>query len=201
LRINAANVPAQRGAATLRQKGIFPAMHAYTEPQKAVSAQDYSSKNIPSPKSSQVNFVTPTRVQTAYTPAPITTSASQQKPSYETDFKKQELSGFFQYAAMELANNKPHQAIEKSLISRGASPEIAKTMVHDAKYVIKKARREKYKKQMIRGLLWTVGGTVITCGTLAFASQLGGRYVLFYGAIIFGFIDLMIGIIGWLTNL
>ncbi len=201
LRINATNVPAQRGAATLRQKGIFPAMPAYPEPQKTASAQGFSSRNIPSPKSSQVNFVAPARTQTAYAPAPVTTSIPQQKPSYETDFKKQELSGFFQYAAMELANNKSNQAIEKSLISRGASPEVAKTMVHDAKYVIKKARREKYKKQMIRGLLWTVGGTIVTCGTLVFASQLGGKYVLFYGAILYGFINLIAGGIGWLTNL
>jgi len=202
LRINSANVHAQRGAAMLRQKGVFPSMPAYPETPKAAPAPDFSSKHIPASKSSQTNFVTPTRTQTTYAPpAPIPTSSLQQKPSYETELKKQELSGYFQYATMELANSKPRQAIEKSLISQGLSPEVAKTVVDDAKYVIRKARREKYKKQMMRGLLWTVGGTVVTCGTLVFASQLGGRYVLFYGAILYGVINLIVGIIGWLTNL
>lgn len=201
LRINADNVPAQRGAAILRQKGVFPAIPAYPEPQKTVSTQGLTSKNISSPKSSQVYSVPSTRTQTMNTPVPTTTSTSQQKPSYETDWKKQELSGFFQYAVMELSNNKSQREVEKLVVSRGASPEVAKTIVNDAQYVIRKARREKYKKRMLRGLLWTTIGIVITCGTLVFASELGGRYVLFYGPIIFGVIDLVIGIIGWLTNL
>ena len=198
LRINSDNVAAQRGAAMLRQKGIFPAVPIYPEPQKIASVQDFTSKHIPSPKSSQVNFVMPTQTPTAY--APITTSTSQQRPSYETDWKKQELSGLFQYAAMELASNKSHKAVEKLLVSRGASLEVAKTIVKDAKYAVKKLRREKYKKRMTRGLLWTIAGVVITCGTYAFADSFGGKFYLFYGAIIFGFVDFVIGLIGWLAN-
>jgi hypothetical protein len=53
---------------------------------------------------------------------------------------------------------------------------------------------------MVRGLLWTIAGSVITCGTYIFASDLGGRYVLCYGAIILGVIDFLAGLIGWLTS-
>ena len=198
LRINSDNTAAQRGAAILRQKGIFPAVPIYPAPQRIASVQDFASKHIPSPKQSQVNIATPTRTQTA--PVPVIVTTPPQQSNYETDWKKQELSGLIQYAAMELSSNKPHQMVEKLLVSRGASLEIAKTIVKDAQYAVKKVRREKYKKRMTRGLLWTIAGVVITCGTYAFASELGGKFVLFYGAIIFGFIDFIVGLIGWLSN-
>jgi len=134
------------------------------------------------------------------TSVPIKESTLSQQNNYETDGKKQELSGFFQFSVMELARNIPQQAVEKLLVGRGASAEIAKTIVNDAQYVVRKARREKYKKRMTRGLLWTVAGLVITCGTYAFASELGGRFAIFYGAIIFGLIDFMVGLFGWLSN-
>jgi hypothetical protein len=53
---------------------------------------------------------------------------------------------------------------------------------------------------MTRGLLWTVAGVVITCATFYFADSLGGKFVLFYGAIIFGVIDFVVGLVGWIVN-
>jgi len=198
LRINSDNSTAQRGADMLRQKGIFPAVPVYPEPQRLAPVQDFTPKQVQSPKSSHVNFPSSMRNQTAS--APVAVVASPPKPSYETDWKKQELSGLFQYAVMELANKKSRQVVEKLLVGRGASPETAKTVVMDAQYAVRKALREKYKKRMTRGFLWTVAGVVITCGTYVFADSLGGRYYLFYGAIIFGLIDLVAGFIGWLFN-
>jgi hypothetical protein len=198
LRINSNNAAAQRGAALLRQKGVFPAVPIYPEPQPAAVVQGLRSKPVPPPKSSQVDFASPARSQTAS--ASTATSTFQQQSSYATDWNKQELSGLFQYAVMELSSNKSHQAVEKLLVSRGASLETAKTIVKDAQYAVKKARREKYKKRLTRGLIWTILGVLVTCGTYAFASELGGKFVLFYGAIIFGFIDFIIGLIGWLAN-
>jgi hypothetical protein len=160
--------------------------------------QEFTSKQGPTPKPARANFATTTWTQTES--APVAASASQQQPSYETDWKKQELSGYFQYAVMELARNKSRQAVEKLLVDRGASPEVAKTIVNDARYAVKNLRGEKYKKRMTRGFLWTVAGVVITWGTYAFASELGGKYYLFYGAIIFGFIDFVVGLIGWVAS-
>jgi hypothetical protein len=197
LRINSNNDVAKRGAEMLRQKGIFPAVPVYPAPQKAAPLQGFTSKPASAPTSSQTNFVASTWAQTESAPAAKFTP---KQPGYETDWKKQELSGLFQYAVMELANKKPRQMVEKLLVGRGASPEVAKTVVQDAQYVVRKTLREKYKKRMTRGLLWTIVGVAITCGTLAFSDSLGGKYVLFYGAIIFGFIDFVAGLVGWLAN-
>jgi hypothetical protein len=198
LRINPDNAVAQRGAAMLRQKGIFPAVPIYPEPQMAASVQDYTPRQFPSSKSSQVNFPSSTRTQIS--PVPIVTSAPAQQSSYETDWKKQELSGLFQYATMELASNKSHQAVEKLLVSRGASLEAAKIIVKDAQYAVKKARRGKYKKQMTSGFALIIVGMVLTCGSYAIADSFNGRYFLFYGVVFVGLINLVVGFLGWLVN-
>jgi hypothetical protein len=200
IRINPNNAIAQRGAVMLRQKGIVPAIPVYPTSQKAAPLQDFTSRQVLSPKSSQANFATPARTQTQTNSAPVTKSTPSQQPSYEIDWKKQELSGLYQYAVMELASKKPRQLVEKLLMDRGASLEVAKTIVTDAQYAVKKMRREKYKKQMTRGLSWTIVGAVITCCSYTFADSLGGKFLIFYGAIIFGVIDLVIGLIGWLAN-
>jgi hypothetical protein len=192
LKINANNVAAQRGAAMLRQKGVFPAVPVYPEPQPVASVQSFTSVPILSTESSSIDFATPAQF--------LTTSTKPGGSGYTTDWNKQELSSLFQYAVLELASNKSHQAVEKLLVGRGTSLETAKAIVKDAQYAVKKARRDKHKKRMTRGLIWTFLGVILTCGTYAFASELGGKYILFYGAIIFGFIDFIVGLIGWLAS-
>ena len=192
LRINPGNATAQRGSTILRQKGIFPAIPVYPEPQKAAFAPTSRPMQSPSTRSPQT--------WSGATSTPVAASASQQQPSYGTDWQKQDLSGLFQYAAMELASKKPRQVIEKALVSRGASLETAKTVVKDAEYAVKKARRGKYKKQMTSGLVLIVIGMVLTCGSYAIADSFNGRYFLFYGAVFVGLINLVIGFLGWLVN-
>jgi len=185
LRINPGNATAQRGSTVLRQKGVFPAIPVYPEPQKAISAPS------PSTRLSQSNLVTS---------APVAVSASRQQSSYETDSLRQDLSGLFQYAAMELAAKKSRQEVEKSLVSRGVSLETAKAVVKDAQYAVRKAHRGKYKKQMTSGFALIIVGMVLTCGSYAIADSFNGRYFLFYGAVFVGLINLVVGIIGWLVN-
>jgi hypothetical protein len=132
--------------------------------------------------------------------AAVKPSAPPGQSVFDSELKKQELSGLFQYAALELAGNKAPQAVEQSLVSRGASLETAKKLVKDAGQAVKKTRQDKYKKRMTRGLILTILGAVITCGTYIFANELGGNYVLCYGAIIFGVIDFVIGLVGWIAN-
>lgn len=106
----------------------------------------------------------------------------------------------FQYVALELTNNKPTKLIVKELIGRGISPGNAEKIVEETQQALKKARGQKYKKRMIRGLLWTIAGVAITCATFAFADELGGQSVLCYGAIIFGLIDFLAGLVGWVFS-
>ncbi len=198
LKVNPDNTPARRGADMMRQKGIFPAIPAYPEPQHPATAQNPTSRHSSPPFSSHVD--SPTLVRTPLTPAHVKGSKPQPGSTFETGWNQQEFSGLFQYAVMELANKKSLQAVEKSLVGRGASAEAARMIVKDARDVIKKERRAKYKKRLTRGLVWTIAGILVTIGTYAFASELGGKFVLFYGAIIFGFIDFLFGLVGWLAS-
>jgi hypothetical protein len=198
LRINPNHVNAQRGAAMFRQKGICPAVPIYPEAPRAAVEQDFTPKQVPPSKISQVNFPSSARTQAA--PVPVIPAIPTPRPSYEADWEKKELSALYQYAVMELASNKSLKEVEKLLMGRGALPNVAKTVAMDAQYVVRKSRCEKYKKRMTRGFLWTVAGVVITCITYYFASELGGRFYLFYGAIGFGLIDFIAGFFGWLFN-
>lgn len=200
LRINPINTAAQRGAEMLKQKGISPAMPVYPESPMKASVQNFNPKPAaPQPAFSSFRYESPEQTQTS--PVPVVPPKPQQQPSYETDWKKQEVAGYYESAMMGLANKRSTKAMEKSLISRGASPEIAKAVVKQADDVVCKARREGYKKRMKRGFLWTVVGIILTCGTFWFAESLGGRYFLFYGAIGIGLMDFVIGFFGWLANL
>ena len=53
-----------------------------------------------------------------------------------------------------------------------------------------------YKRHMLYGLLWVVGGTIVTVATMSAASE-GGYYFVFWGAILWGVIDFFRGLIGW----
>ena len=53
---------------------------------------------------------------------------------------------------------------------------------------------------MLRGIAWAVGGLVVSLITYSMASG-GGTYVVFWGAVIWGVIDFLIGFFGWLGNL
>jgi len=57
---------------------------------------------------------------------------------------------------------------------------------------------KKYKNRMIRGLVWTIVGILLTWLTYDIASEQGGTYLICWGAVIFGFIDLLAGLFGWL---
>lgn len=198
LRINPNNDTANRAATMLRQKGIFPSIPAYPQAQRAAPVQASALPQLSPSAASPVNLAAPARTQTVSASPP---ASRPQQASYEGNWSKQELSGFYQYAVMELANKKSGQAVEKSLVGRGASSELAKMMVKDAQYTLRKVRRDKYKSRMLRGLGLTVVGIIITCVTFAFADSLGGKFVLFYGAIIFGIIDFVAGLVGWVVNM
>lgn len=57
----------------------------------------------------------------------------------------------------------------------------------------------KYVKKIIFGALWAGGGTIATVASYGSVSG-GGKYFIFWGAIIFGVIDMIIGLNGYLGN-
>ncbi|HLX59942.1 MAG TPA: hypothetical protein VKX17_01550 [Planctomycetota bacterium] len=51
-----------------------------------------------------------------------------------------------------------------------------------------------YFRHMIAGILWCVGGAVLTAVTLALGKGTG---LIFWGAIVFGIVDFFRGLFGW----
>jgi len=54
------------------------------------------------------------------------------------------------------------------------------------------------KKNMLTGALWLIGGVVVTAATWSAASG-GGTYIFAWGAILFGAVQLIIGLVQFLT--
>ena len=75
---------------------------------------------------------------------------------------------------------------------------IAIKFVDKVEQGINQAFAKKYKKHMIYGILWCVGGTFVTILTYSAASARGGTYVVAYGAVVFGAVDFFRGLFGWL---
>jgi hypothetical protein len=52
---------------------------------------------------------------------------------------------------------------------------------------------------MLIGALWAIGGSIATFASYGSASG-GGKYFIFWGAILFGVIDFPVGFSGWVSN-
>ena len=205
LRVNPNNALAQRAATALRQKGVLPASPSCPASATNTSPAAPSPKSIPAAPAPVTNPSAPMpgpklNLQQASVVSPQRQVQPGAPASGKPPMNKQEALGLYRYAAGELARNKPPVFVEKLLVSQGTSPEFAHRVVAETNQALKKARRTKSKKRMIRGLLWTVGGIIVTALTYAFANQLGGTYFIFYGAIIFGLIDFFIGLAGWIAD-
>ncbi len=58
---------------------------------------------------------------------------------------------------------------------------------------------DKYLKRMMSGFLWAAGGLLLTSMSFQAASP-GGTYIIFYGAILVGGFDFLVGFLGWISN-
>jgi hypothetical protein len=61
---------------------------------------------------------------------------------------------------------------------------------------VREARVRGYKRRMRNGILWAIGGVIVTGWTYVVAPD--GKYFVFWGAVIYGIIDFFSGLIGWL---
>lgn len=190
LRINRGNAAAERGASLLREKGVFPSVPmppSYTQPRPA------------NPPPAVPAFTD----QAAPAAAPLPQVQPQMQPQVQpqaVNADQEGLKGLYQFAAQAMAHKTPPQVIVKNLTDQGLSSETAAAIVSQTQQAYKKGRVEKYKKQMLAGLLWTGAGIVVTVLSIIFADQLGGNSVLCWGAVLFGIIDFLIGLFGWLSS-
>jgi len=95
-------------------------------------------------------------------------------------------------------------------VKRGWSKETASQFVNDIDEEVKRyveeykmtpegrqAMAAQYRRRMLFGFLWAAGGTAVTVGTYEAAGE-GGVFFIAWGAIIFGIIDFLRGLFGWL---
>ena len=66
-----------------------------------------------------------------------------------------------------------------------------------------RAETQNYKdaaqEMMMKGALWCIGGIVVTFGTYSLASG-GGTYIIAWGAIVFGAVKFVRGLIGYIKS-
>lgn len=101
----------------------------------------------------------------------------------------------YNYAG-DLLVNKKKSAMEtqNALIEQGIDAESASVVVANLEQQINDAKQKRAKKDILHGALWCFGGILVTVVTFSAASG-GGTYVVTWGAIIFGAIQLIKGLV------
>jgi hypothetical protein len=111
-----------------------------------------------------------------------------------------------QVVAKQLAEGKSKKHIVKELVKQQWSQEAAGQFVDEVEQAIKTYQNSpegraalagQYARRMLYGVLWAVGGTIVTVASYEAASA-GGTYIIAWGAILFGIIDFLRGLFGWL---
>jgi hypothetical protein len=98
----------------------------------------------------------------------------------------------YEYAAnMMIKEKKSAYETKQAIIKQGLPNEMASVVVDK----ISEAKSTKANKDMIYGALWCIGGTIVTIVTYSSASNGGGRYVVAWGAIVFGAIQFIKGLV------
>jgi hypothetical protein len=104
------------------------------------------------------------------------------------------LSTLVTYVVQQLKDKVPDSAIAQYLVEKGVEQGTAENFVEKCKASYKSARKKAGQKAMLYGALWCVGGGIVTAVTYSMASAGGGRYIITWGAIIFGAIQFFRGL-------
>jgi hypothetical protein len=108
----------------------------------------------------------------------------------------------------QLAKGTKADAIVEQLVNKGLNKDIAVSVVRNAAYSMQAGEltpagrtvsASKHQGRMIRGGLICLVGLAVTIGTLLMAQE-GGRYVIAWGAVIFGGFDFLAGLVGWMQH-
>jgi len=101
----------------------------------------------------------------------------------------------YQIAVDLLVNQqKPAYEVRNALIEMGLDTDSAVTVVKNIENEVSKSKQSQANKDILFGSLWLAGGTLVTVISMSSASG-GGRYIITWGAILFGAIQLIKGLI------
>jgi hypothetical protein len=102
----------------------------------------------------------------------------------------------YTYAAnLMVHQDKNWYEVKEALMARGVDEQQATTIIDNVESEIAEAHKAKANKDMLWGAVWCVGGIIVTAATYSAASNGGGRYFVAWGAILFGGIQFIKGVI------
>lgn len=109
-----------------------------------------------------------------------------------TQQQQEAVNQLYNFAAnLMVSQNKSSEEVTNALIEKGLSQDAAYTIVNNLKDEIRKAKNERATKDMLYGALWCMGGTVATVANIGF---------IFWGAILFGGIQFIKGLVNYLSH-
>jgi hypothetical protein len=98
-------------------------------------------------------------------------------------------------ASAHYLNGGSEQWVTDYLLEKGIDPAEAATALTAFKIQAIQAKVDHAKKEIRNGAIWCIAGLVITIGSYAAVSDSGGHYLICWGAVVFGGIQLIRGVI------
>ena len=111
-----------------------------------------------------------------------------------SDEAQDDVQAVYDYAAKQLMKDVPPEKVVQSLVEQGLKESDARTVVDQLVVAKREALKKHGQKQMLYGGLWCIGGIVVTAATYQMAADGGGKYVVAWGAILFGAIQFFRGL-------
>jgi hypothetical protein len=109
-----------------------------------------------------------------------------------TQQQQEAVNQLYNYAANLMVNqNKSSEEVTNALVEKGLSQDAAYTITNNIEDEIRKAKKERASKDMLYGALWCIGGTIATLAHIGF---------IFWGAILFGGIQFIKGVVNYSSN-
>ena len=128
-------------------------------------------------------------------------------PDQLSDEDRGKLNILLLYVLKELESGKSNEDVVQSLVQKGLPTESATDFVqramafpHPSRELERSIRADKYWNRMWEGCGLVVLGALITGATYLLAEDLGGQYIICWGAMAGGVLYLLVGLIGWLAN-
>jgi hypothetical protein len=107
----------------------------------------------------------------------------------------------YDLAAEQMRNGVAPSQIEKILTKQGLKPETAATVVGDLEQIKSRAHRETGQRMMLAGAFWCVAGVVVTALTYSVAASAGGgSFLVAWGAIVYGGIQIVRGFVEFVKS-
>lgn len=108
---------------------------------------------------------------------------------------QQAIDAVYAFAAEQMHKGIPDADVQANLVARGLHWDLAVKVVADLAEARGLERRDEASNDVVYGGLWCLGGLLVTALTYSSASNSGGTYVVAWGAILFGALQFLRGVL------